>query len=349
MSQDLYEILGISRDASEDEVRKAYRKLAMQFHPDRNPDDEQAAKRFKEVSEAYEILSDAEKRKTYDTRGMAGVQDQGFEGFASNEDIFSHFADIFGSRARTRSATRAQPGRDLRFLLSIDFLLAARGGRREIQAPTLTECSDCHGYGTANGSPPMSCDRCQGTGKVDRESRHQGGFFSVHSVCPDCQGSGVMTGPRCKTCNGDGRVNKPRSITFEVPAGTRDGQVLRLKGQGEAGLFGGPAGDLLVEMEVLPDPQFTRDGNNIRSDVKVPVVTALLGGKVDVRTIHGKVALTIPACTSSDQVLRIRGQGIHKRTEKGDHLVRVVIEVPDSLSAEAQSAIREHLGTPVSV
>ena len=325
---------------------------AIKFHPDKNPDDLTAAEQFKKVSEAYEILSDDEKRKAYDNRGMAGVHDQGFHGFDNAEDIFTHFGDIFGSRTRgggqSRQARRPQRGRDLRFIVKIDFLQAVLGGKRDIHAPVLAVCEDCSGQGSIGGGTGP-CEMCRGSGHVERQTQEGGGFFSFSSACPACGGTGQNRGPICKTCNGDGRVNKPRQLTVNIPVGTSTGQVLRLSGQGEAGRFGGPNGDLLVEIEVLGHPTFTRDGKNIRSDVKVPVATALLGGKVDVRTINGTVTLSVPQGTSSDTTLRIRGQGVPVAPQPGDHLVRVVVTVPKQLSEEAANAVREFLAHDVSV
>ena len=350
MSGDLYEVLGVSKDASDDEIRKAYRKLAIKYHPDKNPDDEKASKKFKEISDAYEVLSDKDKREAYDNRGMSGVHEQGFHGFENADDIFSHFGDIFGGMGggaqgapRYRQPPRhPQRGRDLRFLVKLDFLQAVLGGKRDIHAPVLATCGDCHGKGTTGGEP-QPCESCHGSGQVQRRTQQQGRFFSISSACPACGGSGQLRGPQCKTCNGDGRINRPRQLSVNIPAGTANGQTLRLSGQGEAGRFGGPNGDLLVEVEVLPHAEFSREGNNIRSDVKVPVAVALLGGKVDVATVHGVVSLSVPAGTSSDTTLRIRGQGVPAKSGAGDHLVRVVITVPKELTPDASNAVREFL------
>ena len=356
MSDNLYEVLGVSKDATPDEIRKAYRKLAIKYHPDKNPDDEKASKKFKEISDAYEVLSDKEKREAYDNRGMSGVHEQGFHGFENSDDIFSHFGDIFGGmRGGPQTSPRyrqppQQPkrGRDLRFLVKLEFLQAVLGGKRDIHAPVLATCDDCQGQGTTGGEP-HPCDSCHGSGQVQRRAQQQGGFFSISSACPACGGTGQLRGPLCKTCNGDGRINRPRQLAVKIPPGTSTGQTLRLSGQGEAGRFGGPNGDLLVEVEVLPHGEFSRDGSDIRSDVKVPLATALLGGKVDVATVHGVVSLTVPAGTSSDTTLRIRGQGVPLKAGAGDHLVRVVVTVPKELSPEAVEAVREFLTEEVSV
>jgi molecular chaperone DnaJ len=352
--EDLYEILGVSKDASSSEIQRAYRKLAFKYHPDKNPDDKTAADKFKRVSEAYEILSDAEKRKAYDRRGMNGVHETGFEGFQSNEEIFSHFGDIFGDMfgggmggglgggyARHRSGP--QRGRDLHFRLSVPFTDAALGATCEIDVPMLDNCSACGGSGTASGATRKNCTACGGSGQVSNQDRRQGGFFSVSSACPACGGSGLESGPPCQTCGGDGRVQRISRMSVKIPAGIESGQTLRLAGQGEAGTRGGPKGDLLIEIEVQPHPTLKREGRNIRSDTRIPVATALLGGKVEVPTLHGTATLTIPPGTSSDQTFRLRGQGVKSTSGTGDHLARTVITVPNHLSDEARQAIAKHL------
>jgi molecular chaperone DnaJ len=337
LNEDLYDILGVGKDATEQEIQRAYRKLALKYHPDRNPDDATAADKFKKASEAYEILKDPEKRQIYDSGGMSGVYGAGFEGFADNEQVYSHFgdlfSDLFGASQRPREAG-PRPGQDLRFSLTVDFKTAALGARQTLQVPLAATCEACHGSGMLEKSP-QRCSLCHGSGQIARQSAEHGGYFTVASRCPQCEGTG-LGGTPCSRCHGQGRVEQIRKITVTIPPGINTGQVLRLRGQGQAGLRGGPQGDLLIEIKVQPDPVFRRDGNNIRSDVHVPLITALLGGKVDVATVHGTVTMTVPAGTSSERVMRIRAQGIDDKREKGDHLVRIVVDVPKKQFTEEQ-------------
>ena len=349
LNEDLYDVLGVGKDATEQEIQRAYRKFALKYHPDRNPDDPAAAQKFKKASEAYEILRDPEKRKAYDEGGMSGVGGTGFEGFADNEEIYSQFGDIFGDLFGSRMRSR-QPGptrgQDMRFVLSVDFRTAALGGKTTIQAPIPSTCKPCHGSGAVDGTAAKPCDVCHGSGKVQQQTAEQGGYFRVASACPACGGSGTLTGTPCRECHGEGRVVETRTMTVSIPAGIQSGKFLRLRGQGQAGIRGGSQGDLLIEIKVTPDKLFRRDGNNIRSDVRVPVATAILGGKVDVQTLRGTVTMKIPPGTSSDQNLRIRGQGIQTTNVKGDHLVRVIIDVPKKeYSPETAEQLRKELST----
>ena len=345
---DLYDILGIGKDATDQEIQRAYRKLALKYHPDRNPDDATAAENFKRASEAYEILKDPEKRAAYDTGGMSGVYGTGFEGFADNEQVYSHFGDLFselfGGHQQPRR-TGPSRGQDLRFVLTVDFKTAALGARQEIEAPIAVTCDSCKGSGTTEESPE-TCSLCHGSGQIARQSAEHGGYFTLQSRCPQCDGAGT-SGMPCSRCQGQGRVDKTRKITVTIPTGIQSGQVLRLRGQGPAGLRGGPQGDLLIEINVRPDPVFHREKNNIRSVVHIPLLTALLGGKVDVTTLHGTVSMTVPAGTSSDRVLRIRGQGIDPNGVKGDHLVRIDVDVPKiEFTEEQKSELRKQLANP---
>ena len=331
INKSIYETLGVSKDASEKEIQRAYRKLALKHHPDRNEDDPSAAAKFKQASEAYEILKDPEKRAAYDAGGMSGVNGTGHQGFNNNEDIYAQYGDLFNELYGGRThARRTGPvlGKDLRFVLTVDFTTAALGGKTTIDAPIPTVCGSCQGSGSSDSGPHASCGMCRGSGQIARQAAEQGGYFTIASPCPACSGTGQEVGTPCNKCNGQGRVTTNRTITVTIPVGIESGKVLRLRGQGQVGLHGGGQGDLLIEIKVTPHPTFIRDGKNVRSDVRVPVATALLGGKVDVPTLRGTVALNIPAGTSADQTLRIRGQGIELKKGTGDHLVRVSIDVP---------------------
>ena len=345
-SKDYYAILGVGKDATDEQLRKAYRRLAFKYHPDKNPNNPEAERKFKEAAEAFEVLSDKEKRKAYDSRGAEGLRDMGYEGFASTQDIFSHFSDIFGDlfgQRFYREATMPQRGGDLRYKLSVGFLDSALGTARDIRVPLQAVCPDCKGEGSEGGASAEVCPQCGGSGHTSRQGRRQGGFFSFSSPCAACGGTGRRSDRVCRTCGGEGRVPQERQISLKVPPGVADGAVLRLGGQGEAGVHGGPPGDLLLEITVEPHPEFTREGLNVRSAVKVPVKTALLGGEVDVPTLRGAIRLKIPPGTSSDSWLRLRGQGIEARGSKGDHLIRVVITVPRDISEETREAIRKGL------
>lgn len=347
VDKDYYKILGVQKEATDEEIKKAYRKLALKYHPDKNPNNPEAERKFKEAAEAFEVLSDKEKRKLYDTRGSEGLKASGFEGFQTNEDIFSHFGDIFGDifgQRFYRQAARPRRGEDVRFTLPIGFLDAALGATREITVPLHEACPECRGTGVQGGEPSdEACPTCGGSGHVSKQGRPQGGFFSVSSPCPQCGGTGRKPEQACRACGGEGRVLREKKISLKIPPGISDGGVLRLAGQGEAGQRGGPGGDLLLEVRVSPHPEFTREGLDVRSTAKVPVKTALLGGETDVGTLRGRISLKVPKGTSSGSHLRLRGQGIESQGRKGDHIIRVEIAVPKDLPAEVEEAVRKHL------
>lgn len=355
--RDYYEILGISRDASPEEIKKAYRRLAIKYHPDRNPDNsKEAEEKFKEVSEAYKILSDPEKRQIYDQYGHAGLEAEvgagaGFGGFDVDpfkifEEVFGRgafggdiFGDFFGRRAR---AGEAQPGSDLHYTLEISFEEAAFGTEKEIRIGRYEPCSSCKGSGIKPGSGPETCPTCKGSGYVSVSQ----GFFSISRTCTQCQGRGTIIRDPCWQCRGAGRTRANRKIKVKIPAGVDHGAHLRLGGQGEAGLHGGPPGDLYVSLRVRPHPIFERDGNNIICEVPISFAQAALGGKVSVPTLNGKVKLTIPPATQTDKIFRLRGKGIPylHSSSRGDQLVKVVVETPVSLNEEQKELLRKFDG-----
>ncbi|KAB7627908.1 molecular chaperone DnaJ [Alkalilimnicola sp. S0819] len=344
--RDYYEVLGVAKNAADAELKKAYRRLAMKYHPDRNPGDTEAENQFKEAKEAYEVLSDSQKRAAYDQFGHAGVDGMrgmggGGPGGASFSDIFSDvFGDIFGGGGGARGA-RVFRGADLRYTLEMSLEDAVRGKDVDIQVPTLVACSVCEGSGAAKGSSPQTCPTCHGHGDV----RIQQGFFSVQQTCPRCHGEGrVITDP-CRSCHGRGRVEERKTLSVKIPAGVDSGDRIRLSGEGESGENGGPPGDLYVQVAVREHAIFKRDGANLRCEVPINMVVAALGGELDVPTLDGRVSLKIPAGTQSGKVFRVRGKGVSpvRGGGPGDLLVRVNVETPVNLTRE-QSELLEKLG-----
>jgi len=339
--RDYYEVLGVSKDATPDEIKKAYRKLAMKYHPDKNPGNKEAEDKFKEISNAYEVLSDSEKRNAYDQRGMDGVHDMGFEGFTSNDDIFSHFADIFGDFSFGRTETGPERGADLRYSLTIPFMDAVFGSEKKIQIQRSEKCEICHGTGAKPGTNPIACPECGGRGVVSQGGR-ESGFFNVATTCRRCGGTGRIVANPCAKCSGNGVIMKTRILTVRIPSGSNTGTVLRLSGQGEAGMKGGPAGDLYVVLQVQPHPMFERKGNDIIYNLPLKYTQAALGGEVKVPTLKGSAMLKIPHGTQSNQTFRLRGQGITDASGKtGDQLVKVNITIPKSLSQREEELLKE--------
>ncbi len=351
--QDFYEVLGVSKSADAGEIKKAFRKKAMKLHPDRNPGDKEAEAKFKEAKEAYDILSDTQKRSAYDQYGHAGVDPSmgggpggfgGGAGAAGFGDIFGDLGDVFGDifgggggRGQQRSAARA--GSDLGYELSITLDEAFHGITKEIKVPTWVQCKSCKGSGAKKGSGPVSCTTCNGVGQV----RMQHGFLTVQQACPECEGRGQVIKDPCGDCRGSGRVRQTKNLSVKIPAGIDNGDRIRLSGEGEAGQNGGPAGDLFVELRVKAHPVFSRDGNDLRMDIPVSFTMATLGGDIEVPTMSGKVKLSIPAETQTGKIFRIRGRGIKALRSKqvGDLLCRAVIETPVKLTDEQKKLLKE--------
>jgi molecular chaperone DnaJ len=345
--KDFYEVLGVNRDATEDEIKKAYRKLAMKHHPDRNPDNPKAEDHFKEAKEAYEILSDAQKRAAYDQYGHAGVDPQagGFGpggpgnmgGFA---DAFSDiFGDIFGGGRGGGGRGGVYRGADLRYNLEISLEDAARGSETRIRIPTMEQCESCAGSGARKGTEPKTCPTCQGHGQV----RMQQGFFSIQQTCPKCHGSGRFVADPCQTCHGAGRVKQHKTLSVKIPAGVDEGDRIRLSGEGEHGVGGGPAGDLYVQIHIKPHQVFQRDHDDLHCEMPVSFTIAALGGEIEIPTLDGLAKIKIPAETQSGKVFRLRGKGIKgvRSHGHGDLMCHVVVETPVSLTERQKELLRE--------
>lgn len=341
--RDYYEVLGVGRSAGAEEIKKAYRKVALKLHPDRNPGDKAAEEQFKEASEAYQILSDPERRAQYDRFGHAAFeQGAGFGGFdfsaAGFEDIFGEiFGDFFGGPRRGRS--RARRGDDLRYDLEITFEEAVFGTEKTIRVPRLQSCADCDGSGARDGTGRETCSACRGSGQL----RYQQGLFSIAKTCGQCQGQGSVLRDPCRTCGGTGAVRAQQSLSVRIPPGVDTGSRLKLRGEGEGGASGGPAGDLYVVLHVREHPLFTRDGNDIVCEVPIGFTQAALGAEIDVPTPHGKVKMRVPAGTQSGNVFRLKGKGVPdvRGYGHGDALVRVVVETPRKLTAKQRELLEE--------
>ncbi len=345
MKKDYYKVLDVPKTATEADIKKAYRRLAMKYHPDRNPGDHEAEERFKEAKEAYEVLTDAQKRAAYDQYGHAGVEAAaaGARGRANAADAFSDifgdvFGDIFGA-ARRGAHAQVFRGADLRYELELDLHEAVFGHTVEIEVPKLVECETCHGSGAAKGSNPQTCETCGGSGQV----RISQGFFQLQQTCPKCRGAGTIIRNPCDSCFGQGRVRRTRKLSVKIPPGVDSGDRIRLAGEGEAGRNGGPPGDLYVEVHVREHPIFERDGEHLSCEVPVSFATAALGGTVEVPTLDGNVALKIPAETQSGRVFRLRDKGVKpvRGGSRGDLFCRVVVETPVHLSGEQRELIRK--------
>jgi len=342
--RDYYEVLGLSKTADATEIKKAYRRLAMKHHPDRNKDDDKAEGQFKEAKEAYEVLKDPEKRAAYDRFGHDGVRGAGGQagGFGAEGfgDIFGDvFGDIFGGGGRRGGGPQVFRGADLGYELQLDLEKAVKGDTVTIDVPTQVSCETCGGSGAKKGTEPSTCSTCGGAGQV----RMQQGFFSIQQTCPACKGAGTTITDPCADCHGRGRTHKTKSLSVKVPAGVDDGDRIRLSGEGEAGRNGGPPGDLYVEIRIEPHKLFERGGADLSCEVPLSFATATLGGEVELPTLDGNVSLKIPAGTQSGKVFRLRGKGVTtvRDPRKGDLFAKVSVETPVNLTSEQKDLLKK--------
>ena len=341
--RDYYEVLGVAQNGDEKEIKKAYRRIAMKFHPDRNSDDPKADDKFKEATEAYEVLTNAEKRAAYDRFGHAGVDGSaGAGGFSGGgfSDIFGDvFGDIFGGGGGGRSRAGPQRGSDLRYTLDISLEDAVFGKTVEIKVPTLQSCNVCDGSGAKPGTSVKTCSTCGGAGQV----RMQQGFFQVQQTCPSCRGQGKVVSDPCTSCRGQGRVERSKILSVKVPPGVDTGDRIRLSGEGEAGPSGGPNGDLFVEMSVRKHAIFERDGKDLHCDAPITFSDAALGGELEVPTLEGRVKLKIPEGTQTGKLFRLRGKGVKpvRGGSVGDLLCRVVVETPVQLTKQQRELLQQ--------
>ena len=343
--KDYYEVLGVNRDASDEEIKKAYRKLAMKHHPDRNPDNPKAEEHFKEAKEAYETLSDGQKRAAYDQHGhaafehgMGGGSPFGAGG-AAGFDFSDIFGDIFGGGRGGAGRSNVHRGSDLRYNMEITLEQAARGTETQIRIPTMAECETCHGTGAKPGTSATTCQTCAGHGQV----RMQQGFFSIQQTCPRCHGSGKTIASPCKDCGGNGRIKQHKTLSVKIPAGVDTDDRIRLAGEGEHGTNGGPPGDLYVVISLKPHAVFQRDHNDLHCEMPISFTTAALGGSIEIPTLEGAASIKIPAETQSGKIFRLRGKGIKgvRSATYGDLHCHVVVETPVNLTDRQKELLRE--------
>ncbi len=352
--RDYYEVLGVQKSATADEIKKAYRSLARKYHPDLHPDDKEAAEKFKEINEAYEVLSDQSKKERYDQFGHAGVDPNyggggfgggagGFNPFGDMGDIFENlFGGSFGG-GRTSRANSPRKGQDIETVVTISFMEACTGVKRDIKINRLEKCTECGGSGAAAGSTPQTCPECNGMGQVKVTQRTPFGMISSQKVCPKCGGKGKTISNPCGKCSGSGRVRTSKQISVDIPAGIDDGQMLRVNGQGDAGLNGGPNGNLNVMVRVKSHPIFVRDEYDINCEIPISYSQAVLGDELVVPTIDGNVKYSISEGTQTGTVFRLKGKGVKKlqRSDRGDQYVKVYVEVPKNLNKEQKEKLKE--------
>ncbi|MCH5243079.1 MAG: molecular chaperone DnaJ [Muribaculaceae bacterium] len=368
--RDYYEVLGVPKNASADEIKKAYRKLAIKYHPDRNPDDKNAEEKFKEAAEAYDVLSDADKRAKYDQFGHS-MGPQGFGGGGgfsgggmSMEDIFAHFGDIFGGRmggfgggfggfegatgAGRRARKQVNKGTDLRITVKVNLKDIMNGVDKKLKIPRLVACKSCNGTGAKDGTAFHTCSHCHGTGHISHVEQSIFGPMQTESVCPSCNGEGKVISQACSTCSGSGVEKKEEIVSFHIPAGVTDGMVLTMRGQGNAPRHGGVNGDLLIVIQEEKDPELIRDGNDLIYNLMLDIPTAALGGTAEVPTVDGRARLKIAAGTQPGKVLRLRGKGLPQMNSnvKGDLLVNVMVYIPENLTDAEKAAIESLKNAP---
>ncbi len=355
--RDYYEVLGVSKGATEDEIKKAFRKLAKQYHPDLHPGDKDCEEKFKEANEAYEVLSDSEKRARYDQYGHAGVDPNfgaggagaggfgGFSGFGDLNDIFEGFfgGGFGGSSSRRSNANAPRRGQDISASVTIEFMEACKGKRISVRVNRLEKCPDCNGTGCEKGTSAKSCPDCHGSGRVQVQQRTPFGAITSEQVCSRCGGKGKIIEKPCPTCSGRGSIRNASTREIEIPAGIDNGQTLRVSGAGDCGTNGGPNGDLNVTVYVKSDKMFERDGFDVWTEIPITYAQATLGDEITVPTISGKVKYNIPAGTQTNTVFRLKGKGIKRlnRSDYGDHYVRAVVEIPKNLNKEQEHKLRE--------
>jgi molecular chaperone DnaJ len=342
--RDYYEILNVSQSASQEEIKKAYRKLAFEYHPDRNPNNPEAEQKFKEASEAYEILGDPQKRTTYDHFGHEGVQNNGYQGFQSGQDIFDTFSDIFGdffgfSSSRGRRGPRPQQGADLRYNLTISFEEAVKGTELDLQIPKEEVCEECQGSGITPGHQPETCKHCRGSGQVFQSQ----GFFRISTPCPICRGTGQIIKNPCSKCKGKGTVQQTKTVNVTIPPGVDNGNRLRLRGEGEAGTHGGPPGDLYVVITVEEHSLFQRQGQEIIVPMEISFAQAALGDRIEIPTLDDEVPMDIPKGTQTGQTFKLKGLGVPylDSNRKGNLIVQVKVKTPTSLTKQQEELLRQ--------